>query len=272
MNIDSVRNALERVSGRAAELLPDALPVVGLLLAGWLLASVLRYVSRRLVLLFLSRVRTRSRLIEGLHASRFREEAPGIIAAFVYWIVLLMFLAAAMERLALPVVTALLARVAYYLPNVLLAVLLAFIGLGAGSLANRWIVSAAEAVGVRYATTLGRSAQAAIVIVALTVGIQQVGIDSSVFIVMIAIVLGTTLGGVALAFGMGSSPVVSNIMSSYYAAKAFRVGDVVRVAGVEGTVREINPTSIVLDCEEGKVHLPARKYCEEVSIILRRDE
>ena len=75
----------------------------------------------------------------------------------------------------------------------------------------------------------------------------------------------------ALAFGLGSGPIVSNIMASYYAAKAYRIGDVVRVAGVEGTVREINPTSIVLDAADGEVHLPARKYCDEVSVVLRSE-
>ena len=60
-------------------------------------------------------------------------------------------------------------------------------------------------------------------------------------------------------------------MASYYAAKAYRVGDVVRVAGIEGVVREITPTSIVLDSADGQVHLPARKYCDEVSVVLRSD-
>ena len=269
MNLPSWTDAVNSISNRIAELLPAALTALGLLLGGWLAAVVLRAATKKLVVALLERIERRSRLGHGLGASRLQEDGPRVIAALAYWTVLLFFAAAAMEKLPLPIATELLQSMAYYLPKVLLAVVIAFIGLGAGNVANHWITSAAGAVGVEYAPALGRVAQIGIFIAALTIGAQQIGLASDLFTSILSITVGATLGGMALAFGLGSGPIVTNIMASYYAAKAYRVGDVVRVAGIEGTVREINPTSIVLDAVDGQVHLPARKYCDEVSVVLR---
>ena len=168
--------ALEKIREHITELLPAALGALGLLLLGLLLASVLRLSTRKLLAAMMERLDRRSRLGEGLTRKRLREDAPRVIATFVFWVVLLFFAAAAMEQLPLPVVTGLLQSMAYYLPKVLLAVVVAFVGLGAASLANQWITQAAAAIGVEYAAALGRVAQVGIFVVALVVGAQQIGL------------------------------------------------------------------------------------------------
>lgn len=272
MDVPAWSGAFERVSQRIGEMLPAILGAISLLVVGWLVALLLRLMARRLVVAVLARVERRSGSRRALGGANLAENAPRIIATFVYWGVLLLFAAAAMEQLPLPVVTGLLQSLAYYLPKVLLAVVLAFVGLAAGGLANEWVTGAASAAGVEYAPALGRVAQVGIFIVALTIGAQQVGLESGFFTSTVSIVIAATLGGMALAFGLGSGPVVSNIMSSYYAAKAYKIGDVVRIAGIEGAVREISPTTIVLDGADGEVHLPAKKYCDEISVVVRRDK
>ena len=269
MDFPTWTGTVERVSARFVEMLPAILGAISLLVVGWLLALLFRLVAKKLVVAVLARVEKHHGPSRGFGGANLADNAPRVIGAFVYWAILLFFAAAAMEKLPLPIVTGLLQSLAYYLPKVLMAVVLAFIGLAAGGLANQWVTGAASAAGVEYAPALGRVAQVGIFIVALTVGAQQIGLESGFFTSTLSIVIAATLGGMALAFGLGSGPVVSNIMSSYYAAKAYKIGDVIRVAGIEGTVREITPTTIVLDGADGEVHLPARKYCDEISVVVR---
>ena len=270
MNFPAWTDTLERLSTEAAAMLPGLLSAIGLLLAGWLVATLLRMAVKKLIASGVSRVDHKSRLARGLRGARIEAALPRVIGAFVYWGVLLFAAAAAMEKLHLPVVTELLQSSAYYLPKVALAVVVVFVGLGAGSVANEWIASAVSAFGIEYGAAIGRVAQVGVLVAALIVGAQQIGLESEFFTSTISIVIGATLGGMALAFGLGSGPIVSNIMASHYAAKAYRVGDVVRIAGIEGTVRAINASSIVLDGPEGQVHLPARLYSEQVSVIVGR--
>ncbi len=271
MSFSDLANALEPISERLAPMLPAALGAAGLLFVGWIVALIARFLTRKIITAAVARLNRQFRLTEGLSGTRLTEDAPRLIGTLVHWVVLLFFVAAALDKLPLPVVTDLLQSIAYYLPRVLLAVVIVFMGLGAGILANRWTTRVAAAAGVEYAPVLGRVAQIAVFVVALLVGAQEIGLESRFFTTTILIMIAAILGGVALSLSLGSGPIVSNIMASYYAAKAYRVGDVVRVAGIEGVVREITPTSIVLDAADGQVHLPARKYCDEVSVVLRRD-
>ena len=271
MSFPSWRITLDRISEHLATLLPGAVAAVGLLLVGWLLASLLRMLTRKLLVAVIVRINTHFRHTEGLLGTRMTGDAPRVVGAFVYWVVLLFFLAAAIEKLPLPVVTSALQSIAYYAPKILLAVVIVFIGLGAGTVANRWTTRVAAAGGVEFAPALGRIVQVAILVVALSVGSREIGLESEFFTATILIVLATTLGGLALAFGLGSSPIVTNIMASYYAAQVYRIGDVVRVADIEGVVREIRPVCIVLDTADGQVHLPARKYCDDMSIVSRKE-
>ena len=54
-------------------------------------------------------------------------------------------------------------------------------GLGAGILVNRWTTRVAAAAGVEYASVLGRVAQMAVLVVALLVGAQEIGLESGLF-------------------------------------------------------------------------------------------
>jgi small-conductance mechanosensitive channel len=84
----------------------------------------------------------------------------------------------------------------------------------------------------------------------------------------VAIVAGSTFGAMALAFGLGSGPTVSNIIASYYLHKTYRVGQAIRIGDVRGTILEISPTSVALETAEGRVTVPAKRFTEEISVLL----
>ena len=75
--------------------------------------------------------------------------------------------------------------VAFYIPKVLLGVVVVFVGVG---------------------IVLGRVVQISILIATLIVGPEQIGLESSLFTVIVAIVIAAVSGGMAGAFGLGSGP------------------------------------------------------------------
>ena len=268
MEWPSWTTTLETVSGRITEMLPTLLAVIGLLILGWMAAWICGTAARKVLARVVGRVQERLTSRGFLRGSGLLLASPTVISRILYWAILLFFLAAALEKLQLPIVTNLLQTVAYFLPKVMLAVAVLFIGAGAGSLSYHWISDIAVKVGIEHAQVLGRMAQASIVALAVIVSVQQVGLEGRLFIAVATVTLGSTLGGMALAFALGAGPVVTNIMASYYASKAFSAGDAVRIADIEGTIREITSTSIVIDAAEDRVYLPARKYCDEVSVLI----
>jgi hypothetical protein len=239
-----------------------------LALAGWLLARLARYLATRGVAAVLTRLGTRPSLRGAIVSSGVATHVPAVIGGFAYWVVFLFFVAAALETLGLPVVTGALNRVAYYLPNVLAALLVVFGGVILGSLVRGAVARTAVSAGVDFGTAVGSLAQWTVVLVAVVVALEQVGIEAQVLIVIVAIVLGTTLAGAGLAFGLGARTAVSSIIASYYVAQSYRIGQLVRIGGIEGKIVQTTPTAVFLDTPQGRVLVPAKQFSEEVSVLV----
>ncbi len=144
-------------------------------------------------------------------------------------------------------------------------------GLVLGNLAQSVVTRAGSTANLAYADAAGRAAKAGIVLLAGVVALDQIGIDSTLLILITAIVIGVVLGGLALAFGLGARGVVSNIIASHYMNQAYRVGQRIRVGDVEGRIDEIQPAYLVIDGVEGRVLVPARQLVEKVSVLLHEE-
>jgi small-conductance mechanosensitive channel len=258
-----------RLVERGIAFLPNILTALALVLLGWVLARILRGVCERITRAGMGRLARGIAMRRGLESTGLSDTAPAVIGRVVFWVVWLFFIAGALEKLELAVVRDFLSNLAYYLPRVLLGILVVFVGILAGNLANHALVTSTARGGVRYAQIVGRVVQGAILMVAIIVAADQIGIQSTLLMVTVAIILGTTMGGAALAFGLGSGPTVSNIIASYYLQKSYRVGQQVEIGDLRGRILEISPTAVVLDGEGGKkVMIPARKFSEESSALL----
>jgi small-conductance mechanosensitive channel len=261
---DALTVAVQKVSSH----LPNLLSAVALLLGGWLVARLLRGWTIRLIGASLDGLLRSSAARSTLERTGVRRSVPQVVGAATFWTIIVLTVAAVVEVLGLPAVTNLVGRLAYYIPQVVAAVLIVFVGYLLGNLAFGAVSTAAASLHVAYASALGRAAQLAILLVAIVIAIGQVGIDSTFLIVMLTIILATTLGGAALAFGLGCRTAVSNIIAAHYLTKAYRIGQKVRIAGMEGRIVEIAPISVVLQTADGRVYVPAKKFSEETSILL----
>jgi small-conductance mechanosensitive channel len=239
-----------------------------LALAGWVLGRILRFLATRAVSAVLVRLGAWAPLRGALVGSGAAGTLPALIGGFVFWLVFLFFLATALETLGLPVVTGALNRVAYYLPNVLAALVVLFAGLILGSVVRGAVARTATSAGVDFGTGVGTVAQGIVVLVAVVVALEQVGIEAQVLVVIVAIVLGTTLAGAGLAFGLGARTAVSSIIASYYVAQAYRIGQQVRIGNIEGRIVQTTPTAVFLDTPQGRVLVPAKQFSEEASVLV----
>lgn len=260
--------SLQDASRNLVGFLPAVAGASALVLVGWLLGRLLGYWGRRGMGAVLDRLARRPSLKSAIGTSGADSRVPRVIGAFIFWVVWLFFVAAAMEAIGLPVVTASLNRVAYYLPNVLAALVVVFAGIIGGNLAHGAVTRAASTTGVAFGPTIGTTVQGAIVLVAVVVALEQVGIQAQLLIVIVGVVTGTTLAGAALAFGLGARTAVSNVIASYYVAQAYRVGQRVRVAGVDGTIVQTTPTAVFVSTPQGRVMVPAKQFSEDVSVLV----
>lgn len=268
MNVQRSLEMLEQWSASVSLYLPQILGAIFWLLAGWLVARLLRMVSRRLVETALGRLGRRPSVRRALETSGALGNMPGFAGGLVFWGVLIFFAAAAAETLGLPVITGSLNRFAYYLPNVFAAAVILFAGLVLGSLVSTVAGAAADRAGVARSQLVGSAARVVIVILSAIVALEQLGIDGDVLVIMFAVSLAVLLGTGGLAFGLGARVAVGNIIARHYVALAYRPGEVVRIDGVEGTIVDITATSVLIETEQGRVAQPAQRFLEVMSVLV----
>ena len=206
-----------------------------------------------------------------LESTGLNKRIPRLTGSTVYWIILLFFLAAATERLELAILTTLASSVAAFLPRILLGTLIVLAGFLAGNLAYADVTAAASSAGVRDAHVLARAAQFLLLFMGFVIGAEQIGVESIMLTVLVTTVIGIALGGAVLAFGLGSGLAASNIISAYYLMKTYQAGQTVRIGDIQGRIIEITQTNVVLESKEGRVLVPAKKFGEEASILIRGD-
>ncbi len=265
---ETVGELLREISGYLPAL-PEALI---LLLFGWFLAYLTRAFLRRVLATALDGLARNRAIGSALERSGIRDRVLWLVGGGVYWIILFFFLATAAERLQMNVLTTLASNLASYLPRLLLGVIIVLAGFLAGNLAYGAVSAAAASAGVRDGNVFGRAVQFLLFFMGFVVGAEQIGIQSTLLTVMVAIIFGAAFGGAALAFGLGSGLAASNIISAHYLLKTYRPGQVVRIGSVQGRILAITRTDVVLATSEGQVLVPARKFSEEASVLLTEDK
>ena len=263
----ALEHALATLAERAGDLLPRALTAGILLLAGWLLARLLRtWTARGLARL--------GRLVDGrptqslLRRVGIERPVAELLGAVVYWGVLLLFVTAATDALGLPLLATWLAAASYHLPRILLAILVLIAGVLLGNLGRDAARAAATAAGIAHDALIGRLVQALVVVIALVTAVDQVGVDIRFLTTIILLAVGAGSGSVALAFALGARTAVANIIACHYLRQTHRLGDVVRVGGVQGRIVEFTSSAVILEGGEGRMLVPAKEFSEGVSLLV----
>ena len=244
-----------------------------LLLAGLALAALSRLVAVRLLRGPAARLESRLEQPEFARFGGLLVSLPGVVGRILYWVVFLLFAAAALEALPFAVTDGLFAPVARFLPRFVLALAILITGVFAARLAQNWILATAADPRGERAKALARLVWGGILAVSVIVSAQQMGLEGAGFFSSLALLmLGAVVGAIALAFGVGAGPVVTNILASHYASRVFRVGEAVRFGDVQGTISRITPTSIVIQSDGDTVYVPAREFCERASVLVGRKD
>jgi hypothetical protein len=263
----TVLDGLEAFAGY----LPYLLGALTLFVVGWLVARLLRALFMR-VGTGLNKLL--DRVVQPLGARRLRLAQPIItlIGNVVFWVVVLIFAATAARVGRLDAFTAWLDRIVAYLPTLLAGGLIALAGYLVSTLIRDVVSATVASTGSGQADLFGFIAQSAVFLSAVVIGLDQIGIDVTLLITLLGIVVGGSLLGIVFAFGFGARTFVGNLIAAQQLRQILEPGTVVRVAEEEGQVLEITPTSIVLVGAKGRLMVPAKVFQEQTTLIVADHE
>ncbi len=262
---DSFLTALTSLWSKVASFIPDLVAALVIVLLGFVVAKIVDTVlSKGLAKLGLDRLMKGAGVPKLLNRIGVRKPVSTIVGKVIYWFIVLTFIVSAAETLGLARVSSTLDAFALYLPKVFGAALILLAGLLLSHLANGVVRGAAESVGVDYASGLGRFVQGLLVIITVSLAIGQLQIETALLNTVIAIVLVSFGAAAALALGLGSRHLVSEILAGVYVREIYRVGDAIVLGDIRGTIEEIGTVkTLILDDEQNLVSVANRQLLEQ---------
>ncbi|OGC51510.1 hypothetical protein A2982_02295 [candidate division WWE3 bacterium RIFCSPLOWO2_01_FULL_39_13] len=139
-----------------------------------------------------------------------------ILAQIARWTIIVIFLVPALEAWRLSAVNAVLNRVILYIPNVIVAVVLAMIGLVFARIGYKVAYNAAKALGKQLANTVALVAQWSITIFTGFLVLHQLGVAQELLRILFAGLVAMIAIAGGLAFGLGGQHTAKQILEEVW--------------------------------------------------------
>lgn len=207
--IDIINSILLEFLKNTMNFLPSLFGGVFIVLIGFLVGGLIKKVLLSLFSFFrLDSIFQKTRLIEKKEVKVWEE----VLTEVLRWTIVVLFLIPAFEIWGLSRATVVLNQFLFYLPNVIVAVIIAFVGLVTSNLGADLVKSSAQTVGASSAATLSVFTRWLILFFTVLVVLNQIGIAQDLIrILFTGIVVMLALAG-GLAFGLGGQTIAKEIL------------------------------------------------------------
>ena len=172
---------------------------IGLVLAWLVKALVIKIIK----LVKLDAAFARSGLTEALQKMAVRDTPAKLVGRMFYWLVAFIFFILALKVMKVPVIDQLLEKLLLYLPNVFVALIILTIGWLLGNFLGRAALIASVNSGVKLSSQLSKGVKGLIMVFALVMAFEQLGIGRNTMVAAFTIAFGGIVLALALAFGLG---------------------------------------------------------------------
>ena len=194
---------------------PNLAAALVILLVGWIVAKIVAsIVEKVLEVVKMDMAAEKAGLNDILAKGDVKKSFSEILAAIVYWLMILVVLATAVQPLRLTVASDLISRLVDYIPNVIAAIFVLVFGGLLSSFGGSIVHTAAGNAKLRHARTLGQATKVVILILSIVTALEQLGIG---LIIGLAVnILIASLGlGFAIAMGMGCKELVGRWVNNF---------------------------------------------------------
>ena len=221
---DAFRASLANALNTFLSAIPRIIGFVVVLIVGWVIASLLgRGVEALLHAVRFNELARRSGFAAFVQKMGVKDDASGVIASIVKWIVRLITLVVAFDTLGLPAVSGVLQQLLLWLPNLIVALVVLVIGGLAANALSQLVRGATAEAGFSNPDILATVAKGAVWTFATVVALTQLGIATTLINTIVIGLVGALSLAAGLAFGLGGRDRAAQLLDTV-SRNAGRVG------------------------------------------------
>ena len=208
---DSVRAMFIRVGGA----FPRVAVAVLIFVAGWSIARAAKWaVIKALKVVSFDDLAEKIHINDFLRRGEVKVHLSELVGVFLYWLIVLAFLLAALDLLGMTVAAELLERVLAYVPQVVAGILVLILGLFFATLVSGVVQTAAANAGVGQAKALGQIARMVVIVFSTAVALEKFLSSTIIQTTFNTVVMAFSFGA-ALAFGLGCKDLAGKAVQDF---------------------------------------------------------
>jgi hypothetical protein len=198
-----------------ADVVPALIGALVILLAGYMLARLIEKGTERLLRrLRLNAVLERSGAMQAVERSGSHLNPTRVLANLVFWLVMFAVLLLAANALGLQSLADVFQELVSYIPSVIAAVVIIIVGIVLGGFVGGLIM--ASAGGIHGGPTLARVGKGGVIVLAIFMALQELGIATDIVTTAFAILFGAVALAMALSFGLGNRELAGQVTREWY--------------------------------------------------------
>jgi hypothetical protein len=217
--IQGLQQAYQNLFHMISDFLPRLVVMLAIVITGVLIAYAFKYLARTIL-----RLTKLDRISEEAGASKVLRMAAlpsmtEVLSRSVFWITLLGFILIGINVLNIAGLQEQISRLLRLLPEIVVAMLILFLGVVIANFLSRAVLLASVNRGYGSAMLFSWSVRFGILILAITMALDELSVARQTVLAAFSIVLGGCMLGLALAFGLGGQDLARRFLERSLAEK-----------------------------------------------------
>lgn len=266
---DITLSSLNDIISKIAQILPNILGALLILVFGWLLTKFMLFLIKRFLKVIdlegKSGKLKQKTFLNGIPSKINITRAILSVVKYTFYIVIL---SVVFDVLGWDSISVEVTKLLAYLPKLFSGIAIFIAGLYIAGFVKQSMLSLSGAVNLAGGRFIGQAAYFIILIIISVTALNQAGVDTTVITNNITIILGACLLIVTLALGLGSKNIVGQLLQTFYTKKYFKVGQYITLEnGVEGEIVAMDNIYISIDIKNEILVIPINKFSQKSNRI-----
>lgn len=218
--INELARTMNEIFGSLGRFLPRFLEMLAIVVAGWIIAIILKTLVRSLL-----KIARFDKLSEHTGTTQFLRGAAlpsltELVSRFVFWVAWFGFILLGISVLGVIGIEEHVASFFGFLPRLFAALFILFFGLLAAGFFSRAVLLSAVNAGLPSPKLISWAVRTMIVLFVVSMAFEELGIGSHTVIVAFTLTFGALMLGLALAFGLGGKDLARRYLEKKFSPES----------------------------------------------------